>query len=65
MNAKDLCKQKGHDLIVISSRGNEMEERVVRWCQYCGAIVIDLDSDGRVYPGRIMPMRFPAILNDQ
>lgn len=32
---------------------------VVRWCSKCGAIVIDVDYDGRTNPGAIMPMRFP------
>lgn len=34
-------------------------ETVVRWCPTCGAIVIDIDVDGRTAPGRVMPMRFP------
>lgn len=38
--------------------GNDMEEVVVRWCRRCGAVVIDIDSDGRTKPGAIMPMQF-------
>ena len=34
-------------------------DAVVRWCPLCGAIVIDVDFDGRTAPGRIMTMRFP------
>lgn len=62
MNVELKCKDGKHNLIVILTQGNEMEETVVRWCQACGAIVIDTDSDGRVYHGRVMKMRFPSIL---
>jgi hypothetical protein len=33
----------------------------IRWCPECGAIVIDIDSDNRTFPGRIMKMKFPKI----
>lgn len=36
-------------------------ETVVRWCPTCGAIVVDVDFDGRTSPGRVMKMKFPAI----
>lgn len=35
------------------------EYEVVRWCPNCGAVVIDVEVDGRVYPGRVSGMRFP------
>jgi len=35
---------------------------VTRWCTKCGAIVIDLDYDGRTLPGEGMKMRFPESL---
>ncbi len=41
------CSGVPHDLIVIYRDGNDMEERVVRWCINCGAVVIDTDYDGR------------------
>jgi predicted RNA-binding protein len=50
---------KKHSLIKIYSSGNEMEEDVVRWCYECGAIVVDVDSDGRTFPGRVMEMKRP------
>jgi hypothetical protein len=34
------------------------ETNVVRWCSDCGAVVVDLDYDGRTKPGGIMKMRF-------
>ena len=49
-----------HNLIkIISQRHSYGEDEVVRWCQKCGAIVVDVDCDNRVYPGRIMKMRLP------
>lgn len=49
-----------HALEVIYCGGHEMEERVVRWCRVCGAVVIDIDIDGRTAPGEYMAMRLPA-----
>lgn len=36
--------------------------RTVRWCTKCGGVVIDMDVDGRIWPGHIMSMRFPEIV---
>lgn len=64
---KENCKKGNHDLIVIQSLPHAWDEseQVVKWCRYCGAVVIDLCLDGRTSPGRIMPMRFPQILTDE
>lgn len=56
-----LCKSDNHKLIEImrddySSFG---EERVVRWCRVCGAVVVDIDIDGRTDPGGVMKMQLP------
>ena len=51
--------QGNHDLEVIYYEGSEMEENVVRWCQRCGAITVDVDVDGRTSPGAYMAMRLP------
>lgn len=48
-----------HSLEDIFLHGPEMEETVVRWCPTCGAVVIDVDIDGRTNPGAIMKMKFP------
>ena len=39
----------------------EGESEVVRWCKVCGAVVIDIDFDGRIKPGAILRMRSPLI----
>lgn len=36
------------------------EEHVVRWCSECGAVVVDVDYDGRTAAGRIMKMKVPS-----
>lgn len=41
------------------------EEGVVRWCPNCGAIVIDIDYDGRTNSGGIMKMDFPKTLSSE
>jgi hypothetical protein len=41
-------------------------QHVVRWCRECGAVVVDGELDGRVRPGAVMEMRFPAnLIKDQ
>lgn len=36
-----------------------ISESVVRWCPQCGAVVVDIECDGRIYPGRVRKMQFP------
>ena len=38
--------------------------KVVRWCEICGAVVIDMDYDGRTNPGRYMSMMIPLVTKD-
>jgi len=52
------CKGN-HNLLDIYCDGPEMEQSVVRWCEECGAIVVDVVVDGRTAPGRVMAMRLP------
>lgn len=54
------CNGKAHDLKVVYSNNLYMYAEIVRWCETCGAIVIDIDCDGRVSPGAIMKMKFPS-----
>lgn len=54
------CKNKDHLLRTIYKDvrfGDEVA--VVRWCENCGAIVVDLDYDGRTYPGYYGKMKQP------
>ncbi|QDL55903.1 hypothetical protein [Rhodoferax aquaticus] len=56
------CNGGLHFLRVISSRSSSEApdaQEVVRWCAACGAVVIDLDIDGRTAPGAIFKMAFP------
>jgi hypothetical protein len=48
-----------HHLLTIYRSGPSMEENVVRWCKRCGAVVVDVDVDGRTAPGSFMPMQLP------
>lgn len=57
---KDKCNFSNHDLIKIYETGNDMATDVVRWCKICGAIVVDVDFDGRTNPGQGMKMKFPT-----
>lgn len=44
----DSCKKGKHSLQVIY-RSSQLfeEEKVIRWCSVCGAIVIDNEIDGK------------------
>ena len=54
------CTNGKHSLIDIHSHGYEDEGiTVVRWCTECGAVVVDIDQDGRTFAGNVMKMRFP------
>lgn len=57
------CKKGKHNLIEICSMSEDhISDCVVRWCKVCGAVVVDIDCDGRISPGRCVPMKFPKIL---
>lgn len=52
------CRGK-HSLIEIYSEGSDMERSVVRWCEKCGAVAVDIDVDTRTSPGAFMAMKLP------
>ena len=58
------CTEGRHPLVEVYRADNGYEDEVVRWCPSCGAIVVDVDYDGRVYAGRIMKMRLPKLAKD-
>lgn len=59
------CKEGKHPLKEIMRTSDGFVDKVVRWCPDCGAVVVDMDSDGRVYPGRFMKMKLPVLCKDQ
>jgi ribosomal protein S27AE len=57
-----MCDGRNHPLCEIFRTKDAYEiYSVVNWCPDCGAVVVDGEHDGRVAPGRVMPMRFPRI----
>ena len=62
MNNFTGCKKGLHPLKTILRIPQAFDtERVVRWCPECGAIVVDMDYDGRTKPGHYMKMQLPNI----
>ncbi len=61
----EKCKEGKHPLTEISRTSDGFTDRVIRWCPTCGAIVIDMESDGRVYPGRYEKMHLPALCKEK
>jgi len=61
MNQLQNCQRGSHNLKTIYINYHWDCEEVVRWCEYCGAIVIDNDYDHRTNAGQIMKMKLPQI----
>lgn len=57
MKLSEKCLQGLHPLKTIYTDSDGFVDVVIRWCPECGAVVVDNDVDGRVYPGKIMPMK--------
>ena len=57
MKLSEKCLQGLHPLKTIYTDSDGFVDVVIRWCPECGAVVIDNDVDGRVYPGKVMPMK--------
>jgi valyl-tRNA synthetase len=56
------CLRGNHKLKVIYESGEYYRAtQVIRWCEVCGSVVIDVETDGRTIPGKVMPMKIPAI----
>lgn len=55
-----MCDLRNHNLEEVYRDGYSHESKVVRWCKDCGAIVVDIDSDGRTYSGKVSEMKFPT-----
>jgi len=62
----EKCKNSEHTLETITALAHwDGSSQVVRWCSVCGSIVIDTQVDKRVFPGQIMPMKFPEIFKKE
>ena len=60
----EICKGGKHTLVDIYwVNVGYGEEEVVRWCSYCGSIVIDSDVDGRLM-GHVMKMKNPQLMKE-
>lgn len=59
------CYSGEHKLCVILAVSNvDSTDTVVRWCEICGAVVVDIDHDGRTNAGQILNMTFPQITQE-
>jgi len=60
------CIKGDHNLVEIFSAKHPWDEsyEIVRWCDNCGAVVTDVEYDGRVNPGGTMKMKSPKITKD-
>lgn len=60
-----ICQNGNHSLEVIYEfDASHDSQHVVRWCNYCGAVVVDIDYDNRTNPGAIQKMKFPQLLKE-
>tara|TARA_R110000824_G_scaffold12226_6_gene53534 strand:- start:3676 stop:3879 length:204 start_codon:yes stop_codon:yes gene_type:complete len=57
------CRDGKHTFREISRQQLLFDEfAVVRWCKFCGSIVIDSELDGRVYPGKYLKIQNPELM---
>ncbi len=61
----NTCKGGKHSLEVMIAFGSEYDLTVVRWCRFCGGVVIDKEYDRRIHPGAVMRMKFPECHNQK
>lgn len=55
------CARGKHNLIPVFQVGQYSCSTVVRWCTCCGAVVVDLDADGRTRPGYHRELQAPEL----
>lgn len=56
------CRNGLHPFIrILSVTVGINEEKIVRWCPECGAIVVDHDIDDRTIPGYYKQLTYPNI----
>lgn len=55
------CKKGLHPFKIIEKFNLGEEEKVVRWCPECGAIVVDCDYDNRTNAGYYKKLQYPNI----
>jgi len=56
-----MCDGHNHNLKVIYVADvGWNEEHVVRWCEDCGGVVVDRESDNRRF-GKVVKMKFPEL----
>lgn len=61
----EKCNGGSHSLVIIMTKPAGYDcDKVVRWCEYCGAVVVDLDTDNRTSPGHFRPMQFPKLMKE-
>lgn len=60
----EKCKDGLHPLKEITRIIDGFVDKVIRWCPDCGAIVIDMECDGRVYPGHYRRLVLPRVIKE-
>ena len=57
------CAKGNHNLIPVFQVGSYSCSTIVRWCTCCGAVVVDMDADGRTRPGYFRELQAPDLAN--
>jgi hypothetical protein len=63
----DKCNKGNHELIEIYRSDVDIilgVQDIVRWCNICGAVVIDREIDGRLIPGEVLKMMGPLVYGE-
>lgn len=60
------CNNGDHELVEILRSGGYETDEVARWCRNCGAVVVDLEVDNRLWkPGGSVKMMAPLVAGDK
>jgi hypothetical protein len=59
----EICRNGNHTLIEIMRKYVGYDtDHVVRWCTFCGAVVVDVETDNRLM-NHFEEMRFPKLMD--
>ena len=63
----EKCKKGKHTLVEVWMAQHQWDgsAALVMWCSVCGAIVVDLEIDSRVYPGKVKKMQYTDLFKKE
>lgn len=68
----DKCNKGEHKMLNVIARPHEVEYEgcselewtIVRWCEICGSISVDLEHEKKTVAGGIVPIKYPELFRE-